>query len=432
MPLAMPRSIMQRLLSVAVAFGLLAPPFHVTAFASADAGASVPAALTLAPRGKKAAAAPATDGRTVGLMRFSGDPKANQLREDLKASLEENGFSVKSVALEMSAAAAKVKCKGEATSDGCAEAVSKWLNASPKTAADLLVFGVVDPGPSKQAEVVVFDTKANKTVNRWKASLATEDLILPITLPRAVAIGVKNHVEPPGEATEDEKQIIAQLDEPEKTPEEIAAEKAELEKVEAKATEEGLGAAAEVKDVPVDLKTDFKEFCREGKRTKRKSRDDPKDLRPKCQRGTFWGYWQPRAWVALGLTSGLAIGTIAFYSLALAARSPYKSGVDDLEAYQGMLEDDPTVVPPPDDQYTVLATEVSRTGAIMRRRAIVGDVLLGATVLVGGVLGIIIYQDRRDAKEFIKQEKALKAVADVKVGPILTKETKGIGASFRF
>ena len=27
--------------------------------------------------------------------------------------------------------------------------------------------------------------------------------------------------------------------------------------------------------------------------------DDPKDLRPVCKRGPFFGYWQTRAWVAL-------------------------------------------------------------------------------------------------------------------------------------
>jgi hypothetical protein len=427
MPLAMPRSITRRLLSVAVALGLLAPPLHASA---ADAG--VPAALTLAPRGKKAAAQPATDGKTIGLMRFSGDPKANEIRETLKSSLEGKGFKVKSVALEMSAAASKVKCKGEPMSDACAESVSKWLNASPKTAADMLVFGKVGPAPTHTAEIVVFDAKAGKPVDRWKANLGTEDLILPVALPLAVVTGIEHHVEPPPEATEEEKEILANLDEPEKTPEEIQAEKDALAAVEEKATEEGLGQAKKVKDVEVDLKADFKAFCREGKRKKRETRDDPKDLRPKCQRGPFWGYWQPRAWVALGLTSGLAIGTIAFYSLALAARSPYKKAVDDLEAYEAMLENDPTRVPPPDGTYTVLATEVSRTGATMRERAIVGDVLLGATVLVGGVLGIIIYQDRRDAKEFLKQEKALKMVGDVHVGPLLTKDVRGLGASFRF
>jgi hypothetical protein len=430
----MPRSISQRLLSVAVALGLLAPPFHATAFASASAEADV-VALTLAPRGKKAAAAPATDGKTIGLMRFSGDPKSNQLREDVKATLEANGFSVKSVALDMGAASAKVKCKAGPMSDQCAESVSKWLNASPKTAADLLVFGSVDPGPSKQAEVVVFDAKAGKPIKRWTASLATEDLVVPIVLPQAVARGVKEHFDPPAEATEDEKKIIAELDEPDKTPEEIQAEKDELAKVEDDATKVGMGQAAKVKDVPVDLKADFKDFCREGARAKRKTRDDPKDLRPKCKRGPFWGYWQPRAWVALGLTSGLALGTIAFYSLALVARSPYKKSVDDLDAYTATLQDDPTRVPPPDGTYTELATEVSRTGSIMRRRAIVGDVLLGATVLVGAVLGIIIYQDRRDAKQFLKEEKGLRQaeqVSDVRVGPIITKETKGMGLSFRF
>jgi hypothetical protein len=53
-------------------------------------------------------------------------------------------------------------------------------------------------------------------------------------------------------------------------------------------------------------------------------------------------------------------------------------------------------------------------------------------VLVGGVLGIIIYQDRRDAKAFLKEEKALKMVGDVRVGPILTKDMQGVTGSFRF
>ena len=68
----------------------------------------------------------------------------------------------------------------------------------------------------------------------------------------------------------------------------------------------------------------------------------------------------------------------------------------------------------------------------MRRRAVFGDAFLGGTVLLGGVLAIIIWQDRRDAKNYIKSEKALRAVSDFTVAPIVTRDTQGIGARFKF
>ncbi|MCA9709593.1 MAG: hypothetical protein KDK70_27390, partial [Myxococcales bacterium] len=146
--------------------------------------------------------------------------------------------------------------------------------------------------------------------------------------------------------------------------------------------------------------------------------------------------WQPRAWVALGLTAGAALGTVALYSAALAARGPYRDAVDAVDAYNAGVDGDPRTDPysvqSGDQAYDALATEVSRTGAVVRRRAIVGDVLLGTSVLLTGVLAIIIYQDRTDAKRFIKEEKSLRAISDVRVGPMIGKESKGLGLSFRF
>ena len=119
--------------------------------------------------------------------------------------------------------------------------------------------------------------------------------------------------------------------------------------------------------------------------------------------------------------------------MALVARGPYKDAVDELDAYNAQAGGDPRRDPnAAADGYDALATEVSRTGSIMRRRAIVGDVLLGTSVLLGGVLAIIIYQDRTDAKRFIKEEKSLRAISDLRVGPILTRETQGLGMGFRF
>jgi hypothetical protein len=140
--------------------------------------------------------------------------------------------------------------------------------------------------------------------------------------------------------------------------------------------------------------------------------------------------------VTLGLASGTALGTAAMYTLALVKRGPYRDSVDALDAYNvavgGDPRQDPNAAIDGDAQYDALATEVSRTGSVVRRRAIAGDVLLGTTVLLGGVLGIMIYQDRTDAKRFIKEEKSLKAITDVRVGPILTRQTQGAGLSFRF
>ncbi len=414
-----------RILSIALtaAVGLAALPV-------APASAADALDLVVAP----AKDAPATDGKTVALMRFTGDPASTDLRVDVQTALADGGYTVTTVALDVADAAKRIKCKDEPTSDACLEALGKWLNNSPKTAADYIVFGSVGAGAQKQAEIVIYSVKDNARVKTLRPMLGTGDLILPIVLSGAIGRALGDAANPPGPATAEEQKILDTLDEPEKTPEEIAAEEKAIEDAKTRAEEVAAGAVADIEDVEVDLKADFKDFCREGKREKRESREDPKDLRPKCQRGPFWGYWQPRAWVALVLTSGAAIGTVAFYGAALAARGPYNDAVDAVDAYKAEVGGDPASDPrlANDDQYVVLATEVSSTGTTMRRRAVFGDAFLGGTVLLGGVLAIIIWQDRRDAKNYIKSEKALRAVSDFTVAPIVTRDTQGIGARFKF
>lgn len=416
-----------RILSIA-----LTAAVGVAALPVAPASAAEALDLVVAPA---QADAPATDGKTVALMRFTGDPSSADLRVDVQSALSEGGYTVTTVALDVADAAKRIKCKDDPESDGCLEALGKWLNNSPKTAADYIVFGSVDAGAQKQAEIVIYSVKDNERVKTLRPMLGTGDLILPIVLSGAIGRALDEAANPPAAATAEEQKILDTLDEPEKTPEEIAAEEQALEDAKKRAEDVAAGAAADIEDVEVDLKADFKDYCREGKRKKRESREDPKDLRPKCQRGPFWGYWQPRAWVALALTSGAAIGTIAFYSAALAARGPYKDAVDAVDGYKGGLGGvDPASDPraADDDQYVVLATEVSSTGATMHRRAVFGDAFLGGTVLLGGVLAIIIWQDRRDAKNYIKSEKALRSVSDFTVAPIVTRDTQGIGARFKF
>lgn len=427
------RSLLHRVSSLLVAAAIAAPLPLLSAPARAAAPAFSPGSVLWAAPAKPPAT-PATDGRTIGVMRFTGTPAAAELRATLQPVLEEAGYTVRGIALELSEAAKKVKCKAAADSDECLAAVGKWLNANPKTSADFILFGNVSE--AADVDLVVFDVTKGQRVATFDTRFNEGDLILPIVLPQALVTALQEHQTPPPGPTPEELAAVEALDEPDKTPEEIAAEKDAIAKAEAEAAAAKQDQVIDTEDIQVSLTDDFEAFCRNEPRRKRKSREEPKDLRPACKRGPFWGYWQPRAWVALGLTVGTGLGAAAMYSAALAARGPYKDAVDAVEAYEAAVGGDPRRDPQftegDGQSYDALATEVSRTGSIMRRRAIVGDVLLGTTVLLGGVLAIIIYQDRSDAKRFIKEEKSLRAISDLRVGPMLSKHTQGMGLSFRF
>lgn len=409
-------------------------PQRLLSFATA-AALVLPATYSVAHTANAAPAAATTDGKSVALMRFSGDPAGAELRTSVQTQLKEAGYSVKGVALDAEAAAKKLKCKSDPVGDECLVALGKWLNKGDATAADYIVVGTVQSNGRKTTNIVVFDIAAGKQVRNFKASLGM-DLVAELTLPAAIANAVIHHREPPAPATAEEKQALAELDEPKKTAEEIRLEQQSIVDAEAAAKKAAEGQGVVIKEVEIDLKKDFKEFCRTGKREKRE-KDEPKDLRPKCQRGTTFGYWQPRAWVAMVLTGGALIGTGAFYGAALASRKKYKDAVDDVNALNsggGNPVTDPNAV---DGSYAALAGEVSTAGAQMRSRAVIGDALLGGSVLLGAVLAVIIFQDRRDAKNHLKELKALKIaegapVADVGIGPIFSKDTKGIGLHFRF
>ncbi len=412
-------SVSTRALCLAVAMGLSLPE---VAWAAAPA---------------KAAPAPATDGKTVALLRFSGS-SANDVRGGIQSTLEEKGYSIKSVALDLAAAAGKVKCKGEAGSVECLTAIGKWLNSNPKTAADYIIHGRYVAGAPNRVQLAVFDVGKGALVSSFDAALADGDLIGPHVLPPAVLQSMQDYLSPPPPATDDEKKLVAELDEPEKTQEEMEAEaRAIAEAEQAAAQAAAKGAEIDTTNIAVDLRADFKDFCRTGPRNKRKTKEDPKDLRPKCQRGPIFGYWQPRAWVALGLTIGAGLGAVAFYGAALGARADYKKATDALDGYLAAVGGDPRRDPRfathNGQSYDALATEVSRSGSVVKQRAIIGDVLLGTTVLLTGVLAIIISQDRGDAKAYIKQEKGLRAISGtVRVGPMLTRQGGGVGMGLRF
>ncbi len=394
-----------------------------------------PEALHLAPAGAAAPAAapaPAPSGNVVGLMRFGGDvDAANSLRSQVQADLETAGYTVKGVALDVETAAGKVKCKG--TPDECIGKVADWLIKGAKggTTYNYLVYGTWSVDPNKPGTLVVYDVAGKKKVCEITAAGTVDDLILPLALPRELAASIKEYQTPPLPATAEEQKVIAELDEPAKTPEELREEADKIRKAQ-ESVDAGMSDAIDTSGVTVDLNKDFKAFCRNGPRKPRVNKDDPKDLRPACKLGPKFGYFQTRGWVALGLTGGALLASGLFYALGLAARGPYKDAV-------AKLEDSNLDRTNPLEQaaYTNLASDAVARGSDMRRRFIGGDVALLSALLLGAVLGVIIYQDRTDAKEFIKQEKSLKAISRVKPqnfrgGPLLGGRMQGVSFGFDF
>jgi hypothetical protein len=422
---AMTSSILDRIFSLVVACALALAPTPGLAAAPAE--------------GESTEAAPTTVSGKVALLRFGGGGPAKDLRSSIQTALQSEGFTVKSVALTIEAAAKKVRCKKGEVTDDCLERLGKWLNKNKRTAADYIVYATITTSETEtRAQIVTYDTVKGERIKTWDAIYAKNDFIMPLSLPRVVGKTLADQVVPPGPPTEEEQAMIAELDEPAKTPEEIAAEKRAIEEAEREAAA-AQRRAVDIDAIKADLKKDFKDFCRTGKRKKRKSKDDPKDLRPKCQRGSFWGYWQPRAFVAMGLTIGAGLTMAAFYGIALAKMGPYNDAVDELDAFMADAEaqgcnpkrDPYCTVNDEGVAYADLATEVSKTSAAVRENAIIGDAMLGATVLLAAVLGVIIYQDRADGKRFIRQEKQLRAISDVRVGPMLGKAT-GAAVGFKF
>ena len=58
--------------------------------------------------------------------------------------------------------------------------------------------------------------------------------------------------------------------------------------------------------------------------------------------------------------------------------------------------------------------------------------LLGSTVLLAGVFAIIVSQDRAVAKKYIGEQKELKALSDLRIGPWMGGAGTGAGAAAGF
>jgi len=145
----------------------------------------------------------------------------------------------------------------------------------------------------------------------------------------------------------------------------------------------------------VHLRQDFPGVCEQGPRGRRDR------ARPPCARGPFFGYWQPRSWVALGIASASLVATGAFYGMAAAKRTQYRDALAD--------DDEP---------------RIAEYGARMRQHALLGDVAMAATGLALGVLVISVIVDRHDAKQLVRARKLERMLA-------LTADRRSVGARVR-
>ncbi|MEZ4453571.1 MAG: hypothetical protein R3B09_29215 [Nannocystaceae bacterium] len=392
------------------------------------ASVSTPA-LAMAPAPEPAAD---TGGKTVGLLRISGDKDTGDgLRSYIQSEFESAGFTVKGVATDLETAAQKAKCRQ--INDECLGKIATWLGKGKAVPYDYLVFGNAEPADSgKTSKLVVYDLKTKAKVKELEGLLTSDDFILSIVLARAAIEAINDAKSPPPPITAEEQKVLDELDEgPGKTPEELRAEAEELAKRIGDVDSMPIDTLPTDK-IPVDLVKDFKPFCSDEKRTRRKDDSERLDLHPYCKRGTFFGYWQTRAWVALGLTATGLLATGVLYGAGLALRSPYKKAVKSLED-SGLSNTDPLQ----STEYTNLASDAVAKGRKMRSALIGGDIALGATVLLAGVLAVIIYQDRTAAKRWLREEKGLKAVSklkiyDLQVAPMIGATVQGAGLGFRF
>jgi hypothetical protein len=350
----------------------------------------------------------------------------------MQASLSGQGYTANFIKRSLDEAAEKNKCKGADAS--CLEKIGAYLNKNSTIAYDYFMWATI---PAEGlATVSIYDVKAKKTVVELSMVTSPNDFILTEVVGAAVARRLVETQVPPSPATEEEQQILATIDEPNETPEEVAAREAALLAAMDEAAQ-NFNASLDAGEQSVDLKADFDAFCRTGKREDKEVEGDDgkitkeRDLRPACKRGPVFGYWQPRAWVALTLTLGSAATMGTMWGLAAAAHSDWKKAKDELDA-SNLSADDPTKSCNADGVcYEDLAGAVSDATAQVRRRAIVGDVFLGATVLLTGVLAIIIYQDRQAAKGFLAGEKELRAVSNLRVAPVFGR-INGAALGFEF
>lgn len=275
-------------------------------------GAWVFGVITLAPVSTPAPAPPA-----VAVISPSGGEHWPELEPALVEALDAQGRSVTRLRL---GAREGSSCAGSMVDPSCIDGIRRqWTDQRPS----ILVLGSITvEAESRRVEVLVLHRDESEPIARLDARFVAEDRVLPIVFPMAVARAVERHGKPPARPTEHERAVLSQLDEP---PAAAIAPVADLVTVsssepgrEVPSSSPRIEPVAQVLDdrgvdEALDLRRDFDEICRQGARRRRASRDEPRDLRPRCRLGPVFGYVRPRTWVTatLAVASGIASG-IAF------------------------------------------------------------------------------------------------------------------------
>ncbi|MBC8072878.1 MAG: hypothetical protein IAG13_31440 [Deltaproteobacteria bacterium] len=337
----------------------------------------------------------AADARAVAIAPLAGDHQATH--DELGRQLTAAGHTV----TWLSAADAKqLESCGPRPSETCLSEAATRLRASGAR-FDVLVTGTVHYGVPDGVHLVAFDASTSATLEAITTSYLSGDEVAPVVVPQRLVAAIGGEVTSP-ELSPREAEVMASLDEPPKSPEQLARETEQLALAEREATARAREELEYELHVPVHLRTDFREVCETGPR-RGGERDTP---RPRCERGPFFGYWRPTSWVALGVASGALVATGVFYGLAAATRTQYR---DALAA---------------DDE-----ARIAETGAQMRQRALLGDVALATTGLVAGIMVISVVVDRFEAKRMVRSRKIERMLARFPIA--VTAGRHGAGAQLR-
>lgn len=405
------------------------------------------------PAADESTEAAAEVGGNVALLRFDGDQGvAEELREYVHAALSGEGYVVKGIKRSFAEAAKKNRCDG--AEDSCLAKVAKYLNKNSRTPFDFYVFADVPTPDTGASQVIIYDIAKEARVINWAPTFTSNDYVIGAALPAAMAFELRQHQDPRPPLSAEEREALDNPGDPEKTQEEIAEEKRILDQAQQVIADAKRAQA--LQNVEIDLKKEFKSFCRKGPREDRETTNIEgetvviRDLRPPCDRGPFFGYWQPRSWVTMVLTLGAGIGAGTVYGITLAKRGTWKEKRDALDAAieadnvnkneinwdtlgAGTSSCDNSGDTP---CFGDLAGQVSDAGHEVKKMAIIGDVMLLSTVVLAGVFTVMLAQDRSAAKKYLIQEKSM-SLANLRVSPILGRDLRGrsrfgAAASFNF
>ncbi len=288
-------------------------------------------------------------GPTVEIAPFAGGTPAQELRDRIGEEIREEGFEV-------------VEADASFLTEPFDPRPASLERIDGDSEARFVVFGrVAGPQGAPLIEVVVAE-RGQGVVERFEARWVEGDLILPLILPDAIATSIVHRIAPPPPPTDEERRVLERLDEPAR----------DEEHPRSPITGCILRRPDAVPSGPprVDLRKDFEMFCRVGPR---RGRDD---LRPVCKRGPVWGYVHRRTWVtgAATLLAGGATG--AAFGLRTAG---WSHGGARWAGYD-------------------VSAPLTAWGATS---AAITGTLLGATV-------VLLVSDRRRARQYIRQERALR------------------------